>query len=65
LTDQIRRLQSVPATMLKHIERGFIKTFYSKVDRILMEKIQKLICLEFALSCKYISEAIYQEFLKV
>jgi hypothetical protein len=26
-----------------------------------MEKIQKLkFCLEFALSCKYISEAIYQ-----
>ena len=63
LTDQIRRSsRSVPATIAEaYRKRIYPKHFYSKLTDSDGENSETQVWLEFALSCKYISETIYQE----
>ena len=63
LTDQIRRSsRSVPVTMAEaYRKRSYPKHFYSKLTDSDGENSETQVCLEFALSCKYISVDIYQE----
>ena len=65
LTDQIRRSsRSVPATIAEaYRKRIYPKRFYSKLTDSDDENSETQVWLEFALSCKYISDTIYQEFL--
>nr|WP_314836712.1 four helix bundle protein [uncultured Flavobacterium sp.] len=65
LTDQIRRSsRSVPATIAEaYRKRIYPKHFYSKLTDSDGENSETQVWLEFAVSCKYISEAIYQEFI--
>ncbi|MBG6062809.1 four helix bundle protein [Flavobacterium sp. CG_9.1] len=63
LTDQIRRSsRSVPVTMAEaYRKRIYPKHFYSKLTDSDGENSETQVWLEFALSCKYISEDIYKE----
>ena len=63
LTDQIRRSsRSVPVTMAEaYRKRIYPKHFYSKLTDSDGENSETQVWLEFALSCKYISEVIYEE----
>ena len=63
LTDQIRRSsRSVPVTMAEaYRKRNYPKHFYSKLTDSDGENSETQVWLEFALSCKYISEDIYKE----
>jgi four helix bundle protein len=63
LTDQIwLSSRSVPVTMTEaYRKRIYPKHFYSKLTDSDGENSETQVCLEFALSCKYISEDIYQE----
>lgn len=63
LTDQIRRSsRSVPVTMAEaYRKRIYPKHFYCKLTDSDGENSETQVCLEFALSCKYISVDIYQE----
>jgi four helix bundle protein len=63
LTDQIRRSsRSVPVTMAEaYRKRIYPKHFYSKLTDSDAENSETQVWLEFALSCKYISEPIYHE----
>ncbi|MDG2431049.1 four helix bundle protein [Flavobacterium sp.] len=63
LTDQIRRSsRSVPVTMAEaYRKRIYPKHFYSKLTDSDGENSETQVWLEFALSCKYISEVVYEE----
>ena len=62
LTDQIRRSsRSVPTTAEAYRKRIYPKHFYSKLTDSDGENSETQVWLEFALSCKYISDTIYQE----
>lgn len=63
LTDQIRRSsRSVPVTIAEsYRKRVYPKHFYSKLTDSDGENSETQVWLEFALSCNYISEIIYQE----
>lgn len=63
LTDQIRRSsRSVPVTMAEaYRKRIYPKHFYSKLTDSDGENSETQVWLEFALSCKYISEDFYNE----
>ena len=63
LTDQIRRSStSVPVTIAEaYRKRAYPKYFYSKLTDSDGENSETQVWLEFALSCNYISEIIYQE----
>jgi four helix bundle protein len=65
LIDQIRRSSRiVPATIAEaYRKRIYPKHFYSKLTDSDGENSETQVWLEFALSCKYISETIYQEFI--
>ena len=65
LTDQIRRSsRSVPVTIAEaYRKRIYPKHFHSKFTDSDAENSETQVWLEFAVSCKYISEAIYQEFI--
>jgi four helix bundle protein len=64
LTDQIwRSSKSVPITNAEgHRKRIYPKHFCSKLTYSDGENSETQVCLEFAVSFKYISDAIYQEF---
>ena len=63
LTDQIRRSsRSVPTTIAEaYRKRIYPKHFYSKLTDSDGENSETQVWLEFELSCKYISDSIYQE----
>ena len=63
LTDQIRRSsRSVPVTMAEaYRKRIYPKHFYSKLTDSDGENSETQVWLEFAFSCKYISNDVYQE----
>ena len=63
LTDQIRRSsRSVPVTIAEsYRKRIYPKHFYSKLTDSDGENSETQVWLEFELSCKYISDSIYQE----
>jgi four helix bundle protein len=63
LTDQIRRSsRSVPVTIAEaYRKRIYPKHFYSKLTDSDSENSETKVWLDFALSCRYISEEIYQE----
>jgi four helix bundle protein len=65
LTDQIRRSsRSVPVTIAEaYRKRIYPKHFHSKLTDSDAENSETQVWLEFAVSCKYISDAIYQEFI--
>ena len=67
LTDQIRRSsRSVPVTMAEaYRKRIYPKYFYSKLTDSDGENFETQVWLEFALSCKYISEPIYHELISL
>ena len=67
LTDQIRRSsRSVPVTMAEaYRKRIYPKHFYSKLTDSDGENSETQVWLEFALSCKYISEPIYHELISL
>ena len=63
LTDQIRRSsRSVPVTIAEaYRKRIYPKHFYSKLTDSDGENSETQVWLEFAFSCKYISNDVYQE----
>ena len=63
LTDQIRRSsRSVPVTIAEaYRKRIYPKHFHSKLTDSDAENSETQVWIDFALSCNYISEAIYQE----
>lgn len=63
LTDQIRRSsRSVPVTIAEaYRKRIYPKHFHSKLTDSDAENSETQVWLDFALSCNYISETIYQE----
>ncbi|MEN9487876.1 MAG: hypothetical protein RL494_141 [Bacteroidota bacterium] len=63
LTDQIRRSsRSVPVTIAEaYRKRIYPKHFYSKLTDSDGENSETQVWLEFAFSCKYISNGTYQE----
>ena len=63
LTDQIRRSsRSVPVTIAEaYRKRIYPKHFHSKLTDSDAENSETQVWLAFALSCEYISEAIFQE----
>ena len=63
LTDQIRRSsRSVPATIAEaYRKRIYPKHFYSKLTDSDAENSETQVWLAFALSCKYISENLFEE----
>ena len=63
LTDQIRRSsRSVPVTIAEaYRKRIYPKHFYSKLTDSDGENSETKVWLEFAFSCKYISNGTYQE----
>ena len=63
LTDQIRRSsRSVPVTIAEaYRKRIYPKHFHSKLTDSDAESSETQVWLDFALSCQYISESIYQE----
>ena len=63
LTDQIRRSsRSVPVTMAEsYRKRIYPKHFHSKLTDSDGENSETQVWLEFALSCNYISEVIYNQ----
>jgi four helix bundle protein len=65
LTDQIRRSsRSVPVTIAEaYRKRIYPKHFYSKLTDSDGENSETQVWLEFAFSCKYISNDVYQELL--
>jgi len=65
LTDQIRRSsRSIPATIAEaYSKRIYPKHFYNKLTDSDVENSETQVWLEFAVSCKYISEAFYHEFI--
>ena len=65
LTDQIRRSsRSVPVTIAEaYRKRVYPKHFYSKLPDSDGENSETQVWLEFAFSCKYISNDVYQELL--
>lgn len=65
LTDQIRRSsRSVPVTIAEaYRKRIYPKHFYSKLTDSDGEKSETQVWLEFAVSCKYISNETYNELL--
>ncbi len=65
LTDQIRRSsRSVPVTIAEaYRKRVYPKHFYSKLTDSDGENSETQVWLEFAFSCKYISNDVYQELL--
>ena len=64
LTDQIRRSsRSIPAIIAEaYSKRIYPKHFYNKLTDSDVENSETQVWLEFAVSCKYISKAFYQEF---
>lgn len=65
LTDQIRRSsRSVPVTIAEaYRKRIYPKHFYSKLTDSDGENSETQVWLEFAVSCKYISDEIHNELL--
>ena len=65
LTDQVRRSsRSVPVTIAEsYRKRIYPKHFYSKLTDSDGENSETQVWLEFAFSCKYISNELYQELL--
>ncbi|MEO8234850.1 MAG: four helix bundle protein [Flavobacterium sp.] len=63
LTDQIRRSsRSVPVTIAEaYRKRIYPKHFYSKLTDSDGENSETQVWLDFAFSCKYISNDVYQE----
>ena len=63
LTDQIRRSsRSVPVTIAEaYRKRVYPKHFYSKLTDSDGENSETQVWIEFAFSCKYISNDVYQE----
>ena len=63
LTDQIRRSsRSVPVTIAEaYRKRVYPKHFYSKLTDSDSENSETKVWLDFALTCRYISEERYQE----
>jgi len=63
LTDQIRRSsRSVPVTIAEaYRKRIYPKHFYSKLTDSDAENSETQVWLAFALSCKYISENLFEE----
>ena len=63
LTDQIRRSsRSVPVTIAEaYRKRVYPKHFYSKLTDSDSETSETKVWLDFALTCRYISEERYQE----
>lgn len=63
LTDQVRRSsRSVPVTIAEaYRKRVYPKNFYSKLTDSDSENSETQVWLDFALSCKYIKEEVYNE----
>ena len=63
LTDQVRRSsRSVPVTIAEaYRKRVYPKNFYSKLTDSDSENSETQVWLDFALSCKYIKEGVYNE----